>query len=65
VISGSAPRRRGAASSFGVAPDLTCLGKIIGGGCRGRLRRPRRHHAAWCRRRAGVSGRHAVGNPSR
>ena len=32
VISGSARRAGGAQALFGVTPDLTCLGKIIGGG---------------------------------
>ena len=50
----SASRLGGAQALFGIRPDLTCLGKIIGGGLPvGGLRRPRRHHgprrARWAR----------------
>ena len=34
VISGFRVGKGGAQTHYGVRPDLTCLGKIIGGGCR-------------------------------
>ena len=41
----------GAQQLYGIRPDLTTLGKVIGGGLPvGRLRRPRRHHGARSRR---------------
>ena len=45
-------------------PDLTCLGKIVGGGLPvGRLRRPSRHHGTDRARRPGLPGRHALRQP--
>ena len=45
VISGFRASAGGAQAIFGIQPDLTCLGKIIGGGLPvGALRRPGRHH---------------------
>ena len=53
VISGFRAAAGGAQQVFGVRPDLTCLGKIIGGGLAGwRVRRPRRRDGAGRARRA-------------
>ena len=52
VITGFRVARGGAQERFGVTPDLTVLGKIVGGGCRSLLRRPRRRDGAPRARRA-------------
>ena len=52
----------GAQAAYGITPDLTCLGKIIGGG---RLRRQARHHGADRARRSRLPGGHAFGQPAR
>ena len=55
----------GAQELYGIRPDLTCLGKIVGGGLPGRgLRRPRRHHGHRRARGPGLPGGHALGQPA-
>ena len=65
VITGFRVGRGGAQARFGVAPDLTTLGKIIGGGmpigAYGGRRRPDGPRRA---RRAGLPGGHAVRTPA-
>ncbi len=62
VISGFRIGTGGAQGWSGVVPDLTCLGKIIGGGSAGRrLWRPRGADAPGGAGGTGLSGRHAVG----
>ncbi len=56
----------GAQALYGVAPDLTTLGKIIGGGMPVGAYGGRREHYGKCRtRRPDLSGRHAVGQSGR
>jgi len=58
VITGFRLSKGGAQQIFDVYPDITCLGKIIGGGgasgwC---IRWQKRNHEAYCARRSCVSG---------
>ena len=57
------PRRYGGAQAlYGIEPDLTTLGKIVGGGLPvGGLRRPREIMVERRARRAGLPGGHALG----
>ena len=65
VITGFRVGTGGAQGWSGVVPDLTCLGKIIGGGLAGRrVRRARGSDAARRAVGARLSGRHAVGQPA-
>jgi glutamate-1-semialdehyde 2,1-aminomutase len=58
------PRRpAGAQGLFGITPDLTTLGKVIGGGMPVGAFGGRRDIMERSRRSAGVSGRHAVRQP--
>ena len=66
VITGFRVARGGAQERFGVLPDLTILGKIVGGGLPARrVRRPRRRDGAARSGRRGLPGRHAVREPAR
>ena len=60
VMTGFRVARGGAQEIYGVEPDLTALGKVIGGGLTGRrVRRARRNHGPAFARRAGLPGRDA------
>jgi len=63
VISGFRARHRGGARLVGVIPDLTCLGKIIGAGCRSARTRPQRSDAARLAGRSRLPGGTLSGNP--
>ena len=66
VITGFRVARGGAQARYGVRPDLTVLGKIVGGGSPARrVRRPGGRHGAACAGRRRVSGRNALGEPAR
>ena len=66
VITGFRVARGGAQERYGVLPDLTIMGKIIGGGLPGgRLRRPPRADGADRAGRRRLPGRDAVGQPAR
>ncbi len=66
VISGFRAAPGGAQAIAGVRPDLTCLGKIIGGGLPvGAYGGRAEPDGARLAVGAGVSGRHAVGEPAR
>ena len=60
------PRRRaGRRSVYGVQPDLSCFGKVIGGGLTDRrLRWPGRRHGGARTDRPRVPGGHLVGEPA-
>ena len=61
VISGFRVARGGAQALYGVMPDLTCLGKVIGGGAAGgRVGRAGIDHGVLGTFGTGVSGRHVV-----
>ena len=62
VMTGFRLAKGGAQERFGIKPDMTTMGKIIGGRNAGRcLRGPRRHYEHRFARRTRLSGRHAVG----
>jgi len=63
VITGFRVALGGAQERYGVTPDLTTLGKIIGGGFPVGVRRQARDHGRARAGGAGLSGRHAVGQP--
>ena len=64
VITGFRVAYGGAQSYYNVTPDMTCLGKIIGGGLPvGAYGGKRGHHAVCCPRRRCLSGWHFVGQP--
>ena len=66
VISGFRASAGGAQAIFGVRPDLTCLGKIIGGGLPvGAYGGRADDHGHGGARGPGVSGGHAVGESGR
>ena len=66
VITGFRVALGGAQTRFGVTPDLTTFGKVIGGGLPGRrLRRPARADGAHRAGRAGLPGGHALGQSAR
>ena len=66
VITGFRVARGGAQERYGVTPDLTILGKIVGGGLPlGRLRRPRRRDGAARPVGRRLPGGHAVREPAR
>ena len=48
---------------LGIDPDLTCLGKVIGGGMPVGAFGGKRHHGTHIALGTGLSSRHAVGNP--
>ena len=58
VMTGFRVAYGGAQSIFDIRPDLTTLGKIIGGGLPVGVRRPGRHHGPRLARRESVSGGH-------
>ena len=60
VMTGFRVAHGGAQELYGITPDLTCLGKIIGGGLPvRRLRRPRRDHGPARAARPGLPGGNA------
>ena len=64
VITGFRVHPGGAQTMYGVVPDITCLGKIIGGGFPvGAYGAKRRDHAERRTVRVDVPGRHALGKP--
>lgn len=66
VITGFRLGIGGAQGYFHVTPDLTTLGKIIGGGMPGRrIRRQKRDHGYGCAGRTGIPGGNAFRQPDR
>ena len=51
-MTGSRLRRGGAQELFGMRPDLTCLGKVVGGGMPLAVYGGRRDVMSWSRRSA-------------
>ena len=66
VMTGFRVARGGAQALYGVRPDLTCLGKVVGGGLpAAAYGGPRELMDRDRARRPGLPGRHALGKPAR